>query len=201
MLKRCSSPPKLCAAVNYEDDDVQFVLFNLSRFMELNMGDVYTSYARGQKKNVGPNMLVGLSNYRGGELWLFDERGDVYVKLPDTLPGAWRQRLFESANLKSGPAGEILVPGIAVDVRRRFVGFDGRWPHAVLPFEGERFSLVFFSRQLCQQFMQKLRRWNFNFPALLEIEATPQKKKVPLRTYGYWTMKVLCMWVGPSMMP
>ncbi|CAE7287348.1 pucI [Symbiodinium natans] len=155
--------------VNYEDDDVQFVLFNLSRFMELNMGDVYTSYARGQKKNVGPNMLVGLSNYRGGELWLFDERGDVYVKLPDTLPGAWRQRLFESANLKSGPAGEILVPGIAVDVRRRFVGFDGRWPHAVLPFEGERFSLVFFSRQLCQQFMQKLRRWNFNFPALLEI--------------------------------
>ncbi|CAE7241946.1 unnamed protein product [Symbiodinium natans] len=28
---------------NYEDDDVQFVLFNLSRFMELNMADLYTS--------------------------------------------------------------------------------------------------------------------------------------------------------------
>ena len=40
--------------------------------------------------------------------------------------------------------GELFTKGEAIDIRNKFVSFDGRITHETLPFEGERYSLVFF---------------------------------------------------------
>ena len=45
--------------------------------------------------------------------------------------------------------GELRVHGqdgiVDINTRERFVRFDGRYPHEVLPYEGTRYSVIFFA--------------------------------------------------------
>jgi hypothetical protein len=41
--------------------------------------------------------------------------------------------------------GELIVEGKAYNIRNRWKKFDGRKEHSVAPFDGERYSLVFFT--------------------------------------------------------
>lgn len=61
--------------------------------------------------NEGPSYIIGLGDYTGGRLVVWDDAGK-------------QQR---------------------IDIRNRFFRFDGRKLHAVEPFKGERYSLVFFT--------------------------------------------------------
>ena len=47
--------------------------------------------------------------------------------------------------------GELRVHGqegiVDINTRNRFVRFDGRYPHEVLPYEGTRYSVIYFMLQ------------------------------------------------------
>jgi len=65
------------------------------------------------KNNIGESMIVGLGDYTGGELIIYDEDGNNPVKH---------------------------------DIRYKPLKFNGSiYPHETAPFEGERYTLVFYS--------------------------------------------------------
>jgi hypothetical protein len=65
------------------------------------------------KNNIGESMIVGLGDYTGGELIIYDEDGNNPVKH---------------------------------DIRYKPFKFNGSiYPHETAPFEGERYTLVFYS--------------------------------------------------------
>lgn len=65
------------------------------------------------KKNQGVSYIVGLGDYTGGRLIVYDEDGNN----PEYI-----------------------------DIKNKFYKFDGsKYPHETEPFEGERYSLVYFN--------------------------------------------------------
>jgi hypothetical protein len=65
------------------------------------------------KNNIGESMIVGLGDYTGGELIIYDQDGNNPVKH---------------------------------DIRYKPLKFNGSiYPHETAPFEGERYTLVFYS--------------------------------------------------------
>ena len=80
--------------------------------------------------NCGPSAIISLGRHTGGELWVWDPDGSVPCCAARDVPGWCKQ-------------GEYLY-GKTLDIHNRLSIVDGRRPHAVMPFEGERYSLVFF---------------------------------------------------------
>ena len=39
------------------------------------------------------------------------------------------------------------VKGKLIDIKNRWLKFDGNVPHAVVPYDGQRYSVVFFTRR------------------------------------------------------
>ena len=65
------------------------------------------------KNNVGVSTIIGLGDYSGGELIVYDEDGNN---------------------------------GVKHDIHNKFLQFDGsKYWHETAPFEGERYTLVFYS--------------------------------------------------------
>ena len=84
------------------------------------------------RNNLGESCAASLGNFTGGALWVFaPEIGDCSFVLPEQLAG-WSQHT----------AGDVLK-GTLLDTRGCFKFFDGRAPHKVSPFEGERYSVIF----------------------------------------------------------
>ena len=78
----------------------------------------------------GPSAIISLGHHTGGELWVWDPDGSVPCQAVRDIPG-WCSR------------GDYLY-GKTLDIHNRLTIIDGRRPHAVLPFTGERYSLVFY---------------------------------------------------------
>ena len=82
------------------------------------------------RNNLGESAIVGLGDYRGGEVWV---------------------------------AGDGLH-----DCRNRFCFFDGNEPHGTMPFEGTRYTIVYFTQSSFQKAsrasLASLRRLGFALP-------------------------------------
>lgn len=97
-------------------------------FTSINVNFKYAARRHRDGNNMGPSIIKGLGNYTGGELVYFpnDDRSRHLDELPQT-------------------------DGIAVSIKDNFVLFNGNCAHEVNAFEGERYSLVFFS---CRNFFR-----------------------------------------------
>ena len=85
--------------------------------------------------NHGPSMIIGLEEYTGGSLWQYDPSGDYEM----VVKGDMR----EYRHLKAGDKAK----GRLKDIRSVWREFDGNAPHAALPFEGNRITIVYFTRK------------------------------------------------------
>jgi len=85
------------------------------------------------KRNSGPSALISLGEHTGGDLWVHEEDGGVLLSIrPDEGHASGRYRIG------------VPYPGQVFRPSEGWVVFDGRQLHCTLPFEGERYSLVFF---------------------------------------------------------
>jgi len=96
--------------------------------------------------NHGWSMIIGLGDYEGGDLWIYDPEGAEKMQVKDPLRGY--------PELKPG----TWIPGKRVNIKNKFVKFDGNQPHAALPFDGTRMSLVFFTRKKWTEMKPEYRR-------------------------------------------
>eukprot|EP00928_Gymnodinium_smaydae_P032155 TRINITY_DN23361_c0_g2_i1.p1 TRINITY_DN23361_c0_g2~~TRINITY_DN23361_c0_g2_i1.p1 ORF type:complete len:601 (-),score=124.85 TRINITY_DN23361_c0_g2_i1:158-1870(-) len=91
-------------------------------FTSVNVNFDYAARAHRDARNAGPSMLRALGRFTGGRLEYYpDDDGSLP---PGELPEAGRKRF---------------------DAAAAFRLFDGNRTHAVEPFEGERFSVVFYT--------------------------------------------------------
>lgn len=91
-------------------------------FTSVNINFDYAGRLHRDKRNVGPSLLRALGDFSGGKLLYYPE-DDRSLPL-DALPAK----------------GNVVL-----DAAKDFQLFDGNRAHAVEPFAGERFSLVFFT--------------------------------------------------------
>ena len=100
--------------------------------MQLNRN--YGAKRHGDGDNHGPSFIVGLGAYAVGETWVMDESGDTDMPVMEAMRG-WPQ-------LKVGS----MARGRKVSIHNRWFRFDSTVPHAVLPYQGNRLSIVYFTR-------------------------------------------------------
>jgi len=87
--------------------------------------------------NEGPTLITGFGNFTGGELWIYDPSAPddqaVFMSVTEPLEGyPWTE-------------GQQ-VRGRAQCIRDRWVEYDGRKPHAMMPFVGTRYSINYFNK-------------------------------------------------------
>lgn len=91
-------------------------------FTSVNLNFDYAARVHRDRRNAGPSMLRALGNFKGGELAYYpDDDGTL-------------------------PLAELPHHGKTIsDVSKKFKLFDGNRAHAVEAFQGERFSVVFYT--------------------------------------------------------
>ena len=81
----------------------------------------------------GANDGIGLGEYHGGNLWIYDEAGDdIYTVPPDASPIAGYPKVIPGARLR----------GKSYNIKHRWYLFNGNIPHVVEHFTGDRISIV-----------------------------------------------------------
>ena len=63
--------------------------------------------------------------------------GDVHIKVEKEIHGASWAKVGST------------IPGRLYDIRNKLVPFDGKQPHMVMPFQGSRISIVYFTLRHC----------------------------------------------------
>lgn len=138
-------------------------------FTSIQVNKNYASRAHVDKNNLGESLIIGLGDYTGGEVWVHDETGDVPFKLDESISCMYHYE--EGATY----LGSVLDP------RGRWSCFNGNRLHFTKPFEGERFSLVYYtcsrysdaSEELCSA----LRAAGFPFPKSEKLEILLSSKE------------------------
>eukprot|EP00435_Cladocopium_sp_Y103_P074977 s35_g52.t2 len=87
-------------------------------------------------RNDGTSLIIGLGDYKGGEIFVAHPNGTDLLQLSKAVAGYQK-----GAN----------VPGDYVDIKSKWLEFDGRSLHAVKPFKGTRFTLVYYT---CPEYRQ-----------------------------------------------
>ncbi|CAE7938265.1 lkhA [Symbiodinium necroappetens] len=105
------------------------------RYTTMQLNKNYATKMHVDANNHGPSFIIGLGDYKGGEVWIYDENGTVEMELPCTLRG-W-------SHLRPGQK----VPGRLEDCRNKWLKFDGNTPHMTMPYQGSRISIVYFTRK------------------------------------------------------
>lgn len=105
------------------------------RYTTIQLNRDYSAKMHVDGNNHGPSYITGFGEYTGGQLWIMDEAGDVEVEVTDALRG-W-------PHLKVGEK----IRGRLEDIKGRWLKFDGNTPHQAMPFQGQRISIVYFSRK------------------------------------------------------
>ena len=80
--------------------------------------------------NCGPSAIISMGDHSGGELWVWDEEGDCHIQATKSV-SEW---------CKEGD----WIRGTKLDIHDTLTIIDGCRPHCVMPYSGERYSLVFF---------------------------------------------------------
>ena len=115
-------PPVFAMLSRWLEDNTPDVFSQPFTFTSVNVNFGYAARPHRDQYNVGPSMTKAIGRFTGGQLvyWQHDD-GSMDVATADRDAGR------------------------KYDTRREMVLFDGNRCHAVAPFEGERYSLVFFT--------------------------------------------------------
>lgn len=102
-------------------------------FTSIQLNYNYSTRPHVDKNNLGTSYIVGCGDYSGGEVWVHDEKGDTpyIVEGTEDVSGIYR-------------AG-MEFPGTELDVKDTWSIFDGNKLHFTRPFQGERYTMVFFT--------------------------------------------------------
>mmetsp|Transcript_43885 Transcript_43885/g.103793 ORF Transcript_43885/g.103793 Transcript_43885/m.103793 type:complete len:552 (-) Transcript_43885:78-1733(-) len=103
------------------------------QFTSVQVNKNYASRLHVDANNVGKSLIYGLGNYSGGELWVEDGEGEEGMFLAEPVRSRFGYR-----------AGEMYA-GTLHDVRGQMVEFDGNRLHCTQNYEGERYTLVFYT--------------------------------------------------------
>jgi len=110
-------------------------------------------------RNLSTSFIYGLGNYTGGELFVEDPNG--------------ADRLLLSKAVSGYPKGAE-VRGDYLNIKSKWLEFDGGKVHAVKPFKGIRFSLVYYT---CPEYAQASPRVRmaccesgFKYPLLQQLD-------------------------------
>ena len=106
------------------------------RFSTLRINNNYAAPLHADSNNQGPSLLVAVGEFTGGRIWISEEGG------PDLLvvDRAVRKHDWEIGSSRPGRWHQV-----GVDQAPEGLMFDGTTPHAVEPYVGERYSIVFFT--------------------------------------------------------
>merc|ERR1711924_396327 len=106
------------------------------RYTTIQLNKDYSARLHVDGNNYGPSFIMAMGKYTGGELWIHDEAaGDYELEVKEPLRGY--------PHLKVG----CKVRGRLHDINGKWLHFDGTISHMALPFHGNRFSIVYFSRK------------------------------------------------------
>lgn len=109
----------------------------LFRYTTIQINANYEAALHVDKFNLGPSYIVGVGDWRS----------PTTSEASDELTEPYRQSRHP---LEPKLAGRLWVQGHgALDCREKWVAFDGNTPHCTLPFEGTRFTLIYFTH--CSQ--------------------------------------------------
>eukprot|EP00930_Biecheleria_cincta_P049347 TRINITY_DN34561_c0_g1_i1.p1 TRINITY_DN34561_c0_g1~~TRINITY_DN34561_c0_g1_i1.p1 ORF type:complete len:477 (+),score=62.96 TRINITY_DN34561_c0_g1_i1:190-1620(+) len=102
-------------------------------FTSIQLNYNYASRPHVDKNNLGTSFIVGLGDYTGGELWVHDESGD----------SKWTMRGEQDVTAFYHVGREL--NGQSLQIRNAWTIFDGNKLHWTNEFEGERYSVIYFT--------------------------------------------------------
>lgn len=102
-------------------------------FTSIQLNYNYASRPHIDKNNLGTSFIVGLGDYRGGELWVHDENGE----------NKWTIQGEEDVTAFYHVGREL--NGQMSQIRNAWTIFDGNNLHWTNQFEGERYSIIYFT--------------------------------------------------------
>ncbi|CAE8689729.1 unnamed protein product [Polarella glacialis] len=116
-------------------------------FTSIQVNKNYAARPHVDKNNLGTSMIIGLGSYDGGELWVHDENdaGDVSFELQEDISCMYHYRSGASYR------------GRDVDIRDKWLPFNGNRLHFTRPFTGDRYSLVYFTCWASLELQESLR--------------------------------------------
>merc|ERR1712039_1043071 len=124
-------------------------------FTGININHNYAGRRHRDNGNEGPSAIKAIGNFRGGLLNYF----------PKDVKKAGRCDVTSLKEEESMP----------LDLSKQFVLFNGNNAHGVQPFEGDRFSLVFFTTAKWYKTkdpeMKKLKELGFVIPTMKSMDA------------------------------
>lgn len=161
------------------------------RFTTIQCNRGFASKVHVDSNNVGESRIIALGPFTGGQLWLFDRviTKCTLAEAKGMIPLTIKDKIYGFPSLKPGD----IALGSVVDIRNKPFAFNGKTtPHAVLPFMGERYSLVFFVHNCFHRatsaVIQELRQLGFNPPtsltALNEVDDNPLNVTKELQKVG-----------------
>ena len=108
--------------------------------------------------------IIGLGQYEGGELWIWDEGGDAEVKVERNVVG---YSFLEGDALR----------GKTYDIHEKWLLFDGKLPRAAMPYTGERINLVYFASRCSNRMQEECRKALHNAGSPLPQPVGPNPEK------------------------
>lgn len=108
-------------------------------FTSIQVNKNYASRPHVDKNNLGKSLILGLGDYRDGQLWVHDDEGKETLELKESITSAY--------NYTAGKQ----ISGSILDCHDELVEFDGTKLHYTLPFVGDRYTLIYFT---CDRFLE-----------------------------------------------
>ena len=138
-------------------------------FTSIQVNKNYASRPHVDKNNLGESLIIGLGDYTGGEIWVHDETGDVPFRLDESISCMYH---YEEGATYSGSV---------LDPRGQWSRFNGSRLHFTKPFEGERFSLVYYTcsrySDASEELRSALRAAGFPFPKSEKLDMLLSSKE------------------------
>lgn len=103
------------------------------KFTSIQVNVDYASKPHVDRNNLGASFIIGLGNYTGGKLWVHDDSGRK------------KHTLDEDITLAPMYKKQDTYLGREINIRNRWTQFDGNRLHFTRPFNGVRYSLVYFT--------------------------------------------------------
>jgi len=136
----------------FDKSDLRYALTELSnedlpdfKFTSIQVNASIQCAPHVDRNNLGPSQMLTLGDYTGGQTWVHDEEnGTVEYVVESNI----------SKKYKKG----LKLRGVVHETRNRWIFFNAKQLHYTLPFEGERYTIVYFSNSQffsCPEFIYK----------------------------------------------
>eukprot|EP00438_Fugacium_kawagutii_P025630 Skav209733 [mRNA] locus=scaffold528:584647:592496:- [translate_table: standard] len=107
-------------------------------FTSIQVNKNYASRPHVDKNNLGDSLIIGLGDYTDGGIWVHDPAGNVSFELQEDISCMYHYEASATYN------------GTFLDIHDKWVHFNGNRLHFTQPFQGDRYTLVYYT---CSRYM------------------------------------------------